>query len=184
VGTIKGIGRIYQQTGIDTHCNLGFAKVYKGKTALTAADLMNDKVLPFFDEHGIRVLRVLTDNGMEFRGRLDSHPYELFLHINDIEHTRTKVRRPQTNGSVERLNQTIQDEFYQVAFQKKVVSHHRGNPGRPGCLYGRLETIAQTRICFWSFFPVSVGHKIPGISVRVNLPGCGFTLKAPHRSLF
>jgi transposase InsO family protein len=122
VGTIKGIGRIYQQTGIDTHCNVGFAKVYREKTALTAADLMNDKVLPFFDEHGIRVLRVLTDNGVEFRGRLDSHPYELFLHINDIEHTRTKVRRPQTNGSVERLNQTVQDEFYQVAFRKKLYT--------------------------------------------------------------
>jgi len=120
VGTIKGIGRIYQQTGIDTHSNLGFAKVYRDKTALTAADLLNDKVLPLFDEHGIRVLRVLTDNGTEYRGRQDNHPYELFLHLSDIEHTRTKVRRPQTNGSVERLNQTIQDEFYQVAFRKKL----------------------------------------------------------------
>jgi transposase InsO family protein len=120
IGTIKGIGRIYQQTGIDTHCNVGFAKTYREKTALTAADLLNDKVLPFFDEHGIRVHRVLTDNGAELCGRKDSHPYELFLHLNDIEHTRTRVRRPQTNGAVERLNQTIQDEFYQVAFRKKL----------------------------------------------------------------
>jgi len=119
VGTIKGIGRIYQQTAIDTHANVGFAKVYREKTALTAADLLNDKVLPFFDGHGIRVLRVLTDNGGELCGRKDSHPYELFLHINDIEHTRTKVGCPQTNGAVERLHQTIQNEFYQVAFRKK-----------------------------------------------------------------
>jgi len=122
VGTIKGIGRIYQQTGIDTHCNIGFAKVYSERTALTAADFLNDKVLPFFDEHNIRILRILTDNGMEYCGKQDVHPYELFLHLNSIEHTRIRVRRPQTNGSVERLNQTILDEFYSVAFRKKLYT--------------------------------------------------------------
>jgi transposase InsO family protein len=120
IGTIKGVGRIYQQTGIDTHSNVGFAKLYNERTGLTAADFLNDKVLPFFDEHGMRVLRMLTDNGMEYCGRQDSHPYELYLHLNEIEHTRTRVRRPQTNGSVERLNQTVQDEFYSVAFRKKL----------------------------------------------------------------
>jgi len=122
VGTIKGVGRIYQQTAIDTHANIGFAKVYREKTAITAADLMNDKILPFYDEYGLRVLRTLTDNGTEYRGRKDSHPYELFLHLNDIEHTYIKVRHPQTNGSVERLNQTIQEEFYAIAFRKKLYS--------------------------------------------------------------
>jgi transposase InsO family protein len=120
IGTIKGVGRIYQQTGIDTHSNIGFAKLYTERTALTAADFLNDRVLPFFDEQGMRVLRILTDNGVEYCGRQDVHSYELFLHLNGIEHTRTRVRRPQTNGSVERLNQTIQDEFYSVAFRKKL----------------------------------------------------------------
>ncbi len=120
IGTIKGVGRIYQQTGIDTHCNIGFAKLYTERTGLTAADFLNDKVLPFFDEHGMRVLRMLTDNGVEYCGRQESHPYELYLHLNEIEHSRTRVRHPQTNGSVERLNQTIQDEFYSVAFRKKL----------------------------------------------------------------
>jgi len=120
VGYIKGVGKIYQQTGIDTHSNTGFAKLYSEKTALTAADFLNDKVLPFFDEHGMKVLRMLTDNGMEYCGRQETHPYELFLHLNGIEHTRIKVRHPQTNGAVERLNQTIQEEFYKVAFRKKL----------------------------------------------------------------
>jgi transposase InsO family protein len=120
VGTIKGVGRIYQQTAIDTHANVGFAKVYTEKTAICAADLLNDKVLPSFDDHNIGVLRILTDNGREYCGLKDSHPYELFLHLNDIEHTRTRVRRPQTNGSVERLNQIIKDEFYEVAFRRKL----------------------------------------------------------------
>jgi transposase InsO family protein len=120
VGTIKGVGRIYQQTAIDTHANVGFAKVYADKTALCAADLLNDRVLPTYDEHNITVLRVLTDNGREYCGLKDNHPYELFLHLNDIEHTRTRVRRPQTNGSVERLNQIIKNEFYEVAFRKKL----------------------------------------------------------------
>jgi transposase InsO family protein len=120
VGYIKGVGKIYQQTGIDTHSNTGFAKLYSEKTSLTAADFLNDKVLPFFDEHGMKVLRMLTDNGMEYCGRQETHPYELFLHLNGIEHTRIKVRHPQTNGAVERLNQTIQEEFYKVAFRKKL----------------------------------------------------------------
>jgi transposase InsO family protein len=68
----------------------------------------------------MRVLRILTDNGMEYCGRQDVHSYELCLHLNGKEHTRTKIRRPQTNGSVERLNLTIRDEFYSVAFRKKL----------------------------------------------------------------
>lgn len=122
VGYIKGVGKIYQQTGIDTHSNTGFAKVYNDRTALAAADFLNDQVLPFFDEHGIRVLRILSDNGSEYCGRRDEHAYQLFLQINEIEHTRIKVRHPQTNGAVERLNQTIQEEFYKVAFRKKLYS--------------------------------------------------------------
>lgn len=120
VGYIKGIGKLYQQTGIDTHSNIGFAKVYTEKTSLTAADFLNDRVLPFFDEQCIRVLRILSDNGTEYCGRPESHPYQLFLHLNDIEHTRIKVRHPQTNGAVERLNQTVQEEFYKVAFRRKL----------------------------------------------------------------
>ncbi|MDD3847234.1 MAG: IS481 family transposase [Syntrophorhabdaceae bacterium] len=120
IGYIKGIGKLYQQTGIDTHSNIGFAKVYTEKTSLTAADFLNDSVLPFFDEQCIRVLRILTDNGPEYCGRPESHPYQLFLHLNDIEHTRIKVRHPQTNGAVERLNQTVQEEFYKVAFRRKL----------------------------------------------------------------
>jgi len=92
VGTIKGVGRIYQQTGIDTYSNYGFAKVYSEKTALVAADFMNDKVLPFFDEQGMAVLRVLTDRGTEYNGLADNHPYELFLHLNGIDlHIPTKA---------------------------------------------------------------------------------------------
>ena len=122
IGHIKGIGKLYQQTGIDTHSNVGFAKVYPEKTALTAADFLNDKVLPFYDAQNMALLRVLTDRGSEYYGRTETHPYQLFLHLNNIEHSRTKVRHPQTNGSTERLNQTIQNEFYKVAFRKKVYT--------------------------------------------------------------
>lgn len=120
VGYIKGVGKLYQQTAIDTHSNVGFAKLYSDKTALAASDLLNDRVLPFFDEHWMKVLRMLTDNGREYCGRMENHAYQLFLHLNDIEHTRIRVRHPQTNGAVERLNQTIQEEFYKVAFRKKL----------------------------------------------------------------
>lgn len=122
VGWIKGVGRIYQQTGIDTFSNLGFAKVYLEKTSVIAADFLNDKVLPFFDEQGMRILRVLTDRGTEYCGVPEHHPYELFCYLNDVEHSKTKVRHPQTNGCTERLNQIILEEFYQVAFRKKLYT--------------------------------------------------------------
>jgi len=120
IGYIKGIGRIYQQTGIDTFSNVGFAKLYLDKTAITAADFLNDKVLPFFDSQGLRLLRTLTDRGTEYCGNLSAHPYQLYLHLNDIEHSRTKARHPQTNGCTERLNQTLLDEFYRVELRKKI----------------------------------------------------------------
>jgi transposase InsO family protein len=122
VGYIKAIGKIYQQTGIDTYSNVGFAKVYIEKTAITAADFLNDKVLPFFDSHNLPLLRVLTDRGTEYCGVRETHPYQLFLYLNDIDHSRIKARHPQTNGCTERFNQTLLDEFYQVAFRKKVYS--------------------------------------------------------------
>jgi transposase InsO family protein len=120
VGTLKGVGRVYQQTGIDTYSKVGFAKLYDRKTALTAADLLNDRVIPFFDEHGLRVDRVLTDRGTEFCGAHDRHEYELYLAVENIDHTRTKARSPQTNGICERFHKTLLDEFYRVAFRKKV----------------------------------------------------------------
>lgn len=94
--------------------------MYPEKTALTAADFLNDKVLPFYDAQGMRLLRILTDRGTEYCGRIETHPYQLFLHLSGVEHSRTKVRHPQTNGSTERLNQIVQDEFYKVAFRKKI----------------------------------------------------------------
>jgi transposase InsO family protein len=120
VGTLKGVGRVYQQTVIDTYSKLGFAKIYDEKTAITAAEVLNDRVLPFFEEHEIRVSRVLTDRGTEYCGTPQSHPYELYLAVENIDHTRTKAKSPQTNGICERFNKTILQEFYQVALRRKL----------------------------------------------------------------
>ena len=123
VGTIKGVGRIYQQTFIDTYTRVAFAKVYDRKHAITSADILNDRVLPFFEEHQIPLLRILTDRGTEFKGRPETHEYELYLQIEGIEHSRTQVRHPQTNGICERLHRTMQEEFYAVAFRKKMYDN-------------------------------------------------------------
>jgi transposase InsO family protein len=122
VGTLKGVGRIYQQTFIDTYCKVGFAKVYDRKTPLTAADLLNDRVIPFFEEQDVPLLRVLTDRGTEYCGSPDKHAYELYLAVEDIDHSRTKTKSPQTNGICERFHKTILDEFYRVAFRKKLYT--------------------------------------------------------------
>lgn len=122
VGAIKGVGRIYQQTFIDTYSKVAIAKLYDRKHALIAADMLNDRVLPFYEEHGIRLLRILTDRGTEYCGTRDHHEYELYLALEDIDHSKTKARSPQTNGICERLNRTIQDEFYAIAFRKKLYN--------------------------------------------------------------
>jgi len=122
VGYLKGVGRIYQQTVIDTYSSVGFAKLYTAKVPVTAADILNDRVLPFFEDHHIPILTVLTDRGTEFCGRLDKHPYELYLQLNDIEHRKTKVKCPQTNGICERFHQTVLNEFYRITFRKKLYS--------------------------------------------------------------
>jgi len=123
VGYIKGVGRIYQQTVVDTYSSVAFAKLYTAKVPLTAADALNDKVVPFFDEQNVDILRILTDRGTEFCGRLDKHPYQLYLQLHEIEHTRTKARRPQTNGICERFHKTILDEFYKTIFRKQIFDN-------------------------------------------------------------
>lgn len=122
VGTIKGVGRIYQQTFVDTYSKWAAAKLYTSKTPITAADLLNDRVLPAFAAEGLSVLRMLTDRGTEFCGRADSHDYQLYLALNDIEHTKTKAQHPQTNGICERFHKTILQEFYQVTFRRKLYT--------------------------------------------------------------
>jgi hypothetical protein len=105
---------------VNTYSKVGFAKLYDRKTALTAAELLNDRVIPFFDEHGLRIDRVLTDRGTEYSGAHDRHEYELYLAVEDIDHTRTRTKSPQPNGICERFHKTLLDEFHRVAFRKKV----------------------------------------------------------------
>ena len=122
VGNIKGVGRIYQQTFIDTYTRVAFAKLYETKHAITSADLLNDRVLPFFEEYQIPLLRILTDRGTEYKGKPEHHEYELYLAIEGIDHSKTQVRHPQTNGICERLHRTMQEEFYAIAFRKKLYT--------------------------------------------------------------
>jgi len=136
VGTLKGVGRVYQQTFVDTYSKVACAKLYTTKTPITAADLLNDRVLPLFEEHGLPLLRMLTDRGTEYCGRAERHDYELYLAVNDIDHTKTKARSPQTNGICERFHKTVLQEFYQVVFRKK--------------LYTDLETL-QSDLDAWIF---------------------------------
>jgi len=120
VGNLKGVGRIYQQTFVDTYSKIAFAKLYTTKTPITSADILNDRVLPFFSMHELPMLRILTDRGTEYCGRVEQHDYQLYLAINDIDHTKTKAMHPQTNGICERFHKTILNEFYQVTFRKKL----------------------------------------------------------------
>lgn len=117
-GTLKGVGKVYVQVVVDVFCSLAFAKVYTSKMPVTACDLVYDRVLPFYEALGVEVGAILTDNGREFRGKSESHPYELLLALEGIEHRTTKVRSPRTNGFVERMNRTLLDECFRVEGRK------------------------------------------------------------------
>ncbi len=160
VGTLKGIGRIYQQTFVDTYSKVAFAKLYTTKTPITAADILNDKVLPFFESHQLPMLRILTDRGTEYCGRVEYHDYQLYLVVNDIDHTKTKARSPQTNGICERFHKSILNEFYQITFRKKLYmslnelqtdldewidnyNYHRTHQGKICCGRTPIETLLE-----------------------------------------
>ena len=162
VGTLKGVGRIYQQTFVDTYSKVAQCKLYTTKTPITSADLLNDRVLPFFEEHNMTILRMLTDRGTEYCGKVEQHDYELYLALNDIEHTKTKARHPQTNGICERFHKTILNEFYQITFRKKIYTtldelqkdlddwiyyynHQRTHQGKMCCGRTPIETLLDGR---------------------------------------
>lgn len=162
VGAIKGIGRIYQQTFVDTYSKVAMCKLYTTKTPITAADLLNDRVLPLLEGEGVGLLRVLTDRGTEFCGRPERHDYQLFLAVNDIDHTRTKAYSPQTNGICERFHRTVKEEFYEIAFRKKLYSklddlqadldawiesynHERSHQGKMCCGRTPMQTLRDGR---------------------------------------
>ena len=158
VGNLKGVGRIYQQTFVDTYAKVACAKLYTTKTPITSADLLNDRVLPLFQQHELPMLRILTDRGTKYCGRPEQHDYQLYLAINDIDHTKTKAKSPQTNGICERFHKTILDEFYRVAFRKKIYedleslqqdldewihhyNHERTHQGKMCCGRTPMETL-------------------------------------------
>lgn len=117
-GTLKGVGKVYVQVVVDVFCSLAFAKVYTSKMPITACELLYARVLPFYEALGVEIGAVLTDNGREFCGKAESHPYELLLALEHIEHRTTRVRSPRTNGFVERMNRTLLDECFRVEGRK------------------------------------------------------------------
>ncbi len=118
VGHIKGVGKVWLQTVVDTFGSYGFAYLHTGKFPEHAVAVLHNEVLPQYEEWSLEVKAVLTDNGREFCGK-ESHPFELYLALSDIAHKKTQVNRPQTNGFVERFNRTLLDEFFRKAFREK-----------------------------------------------------------------
>jgi transposase InsO family protein len=153
-GTLKGVGKVYVQVVVDTFCSLAFAKVYNSKMPITACDLLWDRVLPFYEALGVPVAAILTDNGREFCGRPEKHPYELLLTLEEIEHRTTKVRSPQTNGFVERMNRTLLDECFRVT-------------GRT-TWYERLEEIQADLDRFLAYYNLDRSHQ--GYRLRGRTP--------------
>jgi transposase InsO family protein len=121
IGTLSGIGRIYARCVVDTYGSFAFAFLHTNKIPEAAVAVVHNDVLPQYQSWKIDVEAILTDNGREFCGR-EGHPYELYLELNDIEHRKTKIRSPKTNGFAERFIRTLKEEFVGVAFRKKIYT--------------------------------------------------------------
>ncbi len=120
MGLLKGICKVYTQTFIDSYSRVADAKLYTEKTPITSADMLNDRVIPWYEEQEISVLRVLTDRGTEYKGVIENHAYELCLSVQGIKHSTTKAYSPQTNGICERFHKTMKSEFFDIAMRKKI----------------------------------------------------------------
>ncbi len=120
MGHLKGVGKVYLHAVVDTYyCSYAFGFLHVSKQPEAAVAVVHNEALPFYSEMGLKVENILTDNGKEFCGS-EGHPYRLYLKLNEIEHRTTKMRRPQTNGFVERFNRTVLDEFFRKAFRQKL----------------------------------------------------------------
>ena len=117
VGNLKGIGKVYLHAVVDTYGSYAFGFLHVSKQPEAAVAVLHNEVLPFYRHLDLPVGAVLTDNGREFCGT-DKHPYELYLDLNGIEHRRTRVRTPKTNGFVERFNGTILEEFFRATMRE------------------------------------------------------------------
>ena len=116
VGHLKGVGKVWLHTLVDTYGSVAFGFLHTSKQPEAAVALLHNDVLPFYADKGIPVATVLTDNGREFCGT-ENHPFEFYLALADIEQRTTRVRRPQTNGFVERFHRTVLDEFFRKVFR-------------------------------------------------------------------
>lgn len=161
VGHFKGIGRVYMQAVIDTFCSFGFAKLYTSKTAITAADMLYEKVIPFYKEQRVEIQHVLTDNGSEYCGKQLEHPYQLILILHGIKHRRTKVATPRTNGFVERFNRTVLNEFYKGILRRK--------------FYTKLEDLQSDLDQWMTFYNYKRAHL--GYRNKGNTPWKSWTKK-------
>jgi len=160
---LKGIGRIYQFTAIDTYCSFGFAYLYTDKTSKSAVDFL-DRTIGIFKDMGITVERVLTDNGKEYTTHWEDgdHEFEKYLSSLHIEHRYTKVRHPWTNGFAEIFNKTILEEFYQPALLKKVYDS----------LY-ELQCDLDRFLYFYNFQRTHQGYRTRGSKPCDLLYKCG-----------
>ena len=153
VGTIKGLGRIYQQAGIDAYSNFGFAKVYTNKKDDSAINFVKTKALPVYQMFQIPLDRILTDNGKEYttHWKNGKHDYEIFLASCGIRHTRIKPGCPKSNGMVERFNRTLLEEFYQIAMLKKVYTS-----------LDQLQDDLDSFIYYYNFKRTNQGYRLKG----------------------
>jgi transposase InsO family protein len=118
VGSLKGVGKVYLHAVVDAYGSYAFGFLHVSKQPEAAVAVLHNDVLPFYRDLDLPIRAVLTDNGREFCAT-EQHPYELYLALNDIEHRRTRIRTPKTNGFVERFNGTVLDEFFRVKMRDR-----------------------------------------------------------------
>lgn len=91
------------------------------KTPITAADLLNHRVLPLLEEEQLPLLRILTDRGTEYCGKPDSHDFQLYLALNNLNTRKLRQDPLKQTGSVSGSTEPFFRSFTRLHFERKYI---------------------------------------------------------------
>jgi transposase InsO family protein len=114
------VRKLYLQTVVDAHGGMAFAKVYAGKGPLTAVDILLERVLPFYEKHGVPVQEIETGSGRAYCGRLLTHPYELFLETRGIQHRIARAAADPPLACLDAFQRILRKEFLAPVLRRRV----------------------------------------------------------------
>jgi transposase InsO family protein len=121
IGNLKGVGKVYQLTAIDTATRWAFVMIVLGTPNGKVTARFLHQVIRHYRRHGVTVRAVLTDNGPEYRAATFTNA----LAAKELAHQRIPARSPNHNAVCERFQGTALQECWRPAFHRRRFSSIR-----------------------------------------------------------